>query len=113
MEDVYRSYYTKSDSIVSYMVQKLSVSEGMTVFEPCAGDGVFIDRLKDIEISIDAYELNPNAVELLKKKYEGNKKRKNHRWRYAHQCNAIFIFKYGGWVRQDNSEPSVWRMDRL
>ena len=69
MEEVYRSYYTKSDSIVSYMLQKLSVSEGMTVFEPCAGDGVFIDRLKDMEfgVSIDAYELNPEAVETLKK----------------------------------------------
>ena len=44
MEAVYRSYYTKSDPIVSYMLQKLSVSEGMTVFEPCAGDGVFIDK---------------------------------------------------------------------
>lgn len=75
MEEVYRSYYTKSDSIVNYMLQRLSVGEGMTVFDPCAGDGVFIDGLNNmgVDVSIDAYELNPKAVKLLKMKYEGNK----------------------------------------
>ena len=74
MEEVYRSYYTKSDPIVRYMVQKLSVESGMRVFEPCAGDGVFIDALnsKIPNLSIDIYELNPKAVGLLKKKYKSN-----------------------------------------
>ena len=48
MEEIYRSYYTKSDPIVSYMVQKLSPGDGMMVLEPCAGDGVFIDSLNNI-----------------------------------------------------------------
>ncbi len=71
MEDVYKSYYTKSDPIVRYMIGQLSVQSGMRVFEPCAGDGVFIDALNSIipKLSIDIYELNPKAVELLTKKY--------------------------------------------
>ncbi len=75
MEEVYRSYYTKSDPIVRHMIQKLSVESGMRVFEPCAGDGVFIDALNSRipNLSIDVYELNPRAVELLKEKYESNR----------------------------------------
>lgn len=74
MEEVYRSYYTKSDPIVHYMVEKLSVESGMRVFEPCAGDGVFIDALNSRipNLSIDIYELNPKAIEVLKEKYKSN-----------------------------------------
>lgn len=74
MEEVYRSYYTKSDPIIRYMTQKLSVESGMRIFEPCAGDGVFIDALnsKIPKLSIDIYELNPKAVELLRNKYKSN-----------------------------------------
>lgn len=74
MEEVYRSYYTKSDPIVRYMVQKLSVESGMRVFEPCAGDGVFIDALNSRipNLSIDIYELNPKAAKLLKEKYKSS-----------------------------------------
>jgi adenine-specific DNA-methyltransferase len=71
IQEVYRSYYTKSHSIVNYMVKRLDVQPGMRMLEPCAGDGVFIDAIKNIfsDISIDAYELNPEAVPLLKEKY--------------------------------------------
>lgn len=72
MEEVYRSYYTKSDSIVSYMVQELQVGSGMRIFEPCAGDGVFVDALNSRiqDVLIDIYEINPKALELLREKYE-------------------------------------------
>ena len=73
--DVYRSYYTKSNPIVNYMVKMLSVEPGMRVFEPCAGDGVFIDALnnKIPNLSIDIYELDPGAISILNKKYGANK----------------------------------------
>ncbi len=73
-EKIYRSYYTKSSPIVSYMVQKLSIESGVRVFEPCAGDGVFIDALnsKIPNLSIDIFELNPEAVSLLKEKYKSH-----------------------------------------
>ena len=74
MNDVYRQFYTKSSAIVSYMVMKLSVDCGMKVLEPSAGDGVFIDALHNLtpNISIDAYELNPETVELLRAKYKSS-----------------------------------------
>lgn len=69
---VYQPYYTRSASIVRYMVEKLSVSDGLKVLEPCAGDGIFVDALNDKVpgLSIDAYEIDPQAAALLKTKYE-------------------------------------------
>ena len=63
MEAVYKSYYTKSDHIVDYMVNKLCVNKGSIILEPCAGDGAFIDAIMNLnpKVQIDAYELNPSA----------------------------------------------------
>jgi len=46
----------------------------MRVLEPCAGDGVFVDALNSMipRLSIDIYELNPEAIQLLRKKYGSN-----------------------------------------
>lgn len=74
MNKTYQSYYTKSDPILSYMVNKLNIKSGDAIFEPCGGDGVFIDKILDLSIESDItiYELNPNAIETLKKKYSSN-----------------------------------------
>jgi adenine-specific DNA-methyltransferase len=74
MQEIYQAYYTKSHPLVHYMMNMLSVEPGMRVLEPCAGDGVFIDALqrKMPDIILDAYELNPEAVSLLKEKYGRN-----------------------------------------
>ena len=74
MESVYRSYYTKSDPLVSYMISQLDLQPGCTVAEPCAGDGVFVDAVlcEMPDAKIDAYELNPEAVSNLRNKYSGN-----------------------------------------
>src|SRR5438105_9006343 len=75
MEEVYRSYYTNSDPIVSYMVKMLAAKPDMHVFEPCAGEGVFIDALlrKIPHLSLDGYELNPQAFSSLRRKYVTSK----------------------------------------
>ncbi|MHB8596210.1 MAG: Eco57I restriction-modification methylase domain-containing protein [Ktedonobacteraceae bacterium] len=75
MQAVYKSYYTKSDALVNYMVDMLSLKPGMRIFEPCAGDGVFIDAItkKTSDTCIDAIELNPDAFSFLKKKYAQSK----------------------------------------
>lgn len=53
------------------MVRKLSVTDRSFILEPCAGDGVFIDAVLNMEPNskIDGYELNPSAYKILKEKY--------------------------------------------
>ena len=72
VEKIYQAYYTKSDSIVTYMMKMLAVRGEMKILEPCAGDGILVDALlKEPPTSIDAFELNPQAAEILKQKYVG------------------------------------------
>lgn len=68
---IFQAYYTKSEPIVDYMVNLLNLKGNETIFEPCAGDGVFIDPIleKYQDIRIDAYELNELAYEKLNQKY--------------------------------------------
>ncbi len=69
---IFQAYYTKSEPIVSYMVDLLDLNGTETIFEPCAGDGVFIDPILDKyqNIKIDVFELNENACNSLKSKYQ-------------------------------------------
>ena len=71
MRDIFKSYYTKSDPIVKYMIKQLSLTNGVSILEPCAGDGVFVDALLNMttDLSVDIYELNPDAIRTLKEKY--------------------------------------------
>jgi hypothetical protein len=57
------------------MMKMLSIEKGMRVLEPCAGDGVFVDALSidELNLSVDIYELNEDAVVVLNRKYGGNK----------------------------------------
>ncbi len=75
LQALYQPFYTKSDALVNYMLEMLSVKSGMRIFEPSAGDGVFIDALinKVPDISLEACELNPEAATFLKKRYSNNK----------------------------------------
>ena len=68
---IFQAYYTKSEPIVSYMVDLLNLSGTETIFEPCAGDGVFLDSILDKykTAKIDAFELNISAYNKLKNKY--------------------------------------------
>jgi len=72
MNRIYQPYYTKSKSIVKYMIEMLDVRNGMRVLEPCAGDGVFVDALnsKIPNLSIDIFEIDPSAIKILKEKYK-------------------------------------------
>lgn len=71
MNKVYQSYYTKNNYITSYMVKMLSLSDNDRVFEPCGGDGAFIDELlkSDVNTNILTYDLDPVAISKLKEKY--------------------------------------------
>jgi len=71
--DEFQAFYTNCDHIVSYMVGLLDCTANMSVLEPCAGEGIFIDKLLNEAILVDitAYELNEISVEKLKSKYLG------------------------------------------
>jgi hypothetical protein len=68
MATLYQQYYTKSNEIVTYMINKLGVKPNSSVLEPCAGDGVFIEALlqNGENITIDAFELDPEEAKKLK-----------------------------------------------
>ena len=70
-KDIYQAYYTKSDPIVSYMVSRLSLKETDRIFEPCGGDGVFIDYIlkSNPKANIDIYELNTQSFTKLTGKF--------------------------------------------
>lgn len=67
----YQAYYTKSAPILSYMTKMLHFEENDNVLEPCGGDGVFVDKILEIQpnIKINVFELNPNAIDELRVKY--------------------------------------------
>ncbi|RNC92231.1 MAG: SAM-dependent methyltransferase [Allomuricauda sp.] len=68
---IFQAYYTKSEPIVTYMVDLLELKGSEFIFEPCAGDGVFLDPILDKhqEVKVDAFELNPVAYNKIKNKY--------------------------------------------
>ena len=69
--DVYRSFYTSDNQLVSYMVQLLDPQSGDSCLEPSAGNGCFIDGLLATgkKLNIRAIDLSENAVSTLKTKY--------------------------------------------
>ncbi len=67
----YQAFYTKSTPIVDYMVDKLLLKPTDKIFEPCGGDGVFIEAILDANVfaNIDICELNPASIAVLQSKF--------------------------------------------
>ena len=67
----YQAFYTKSTPIVDYMVSRLSLKPSDKIFEPCGGDGVFVEAiLNENEFAhIDICELNSKSIEVLNEKF--------------------------------------------
>ncbi|MEE1085205.1 MAG: N-6 DNA methylase [Paludibacteraceae bacterium] len=72
---IYQAHYTKSDPILNYMTGILDFKPQDSIFEPCGGDGVFVDKIleKSPLSKICIYELNPTAVDVLRSKYKHSK----------------------------------------
>lgn len=68
------SFYTESDPILTYMVNRLSIQKDDYILEPCAGDGIFIEKILSLydKLRIDALDLNPEAISGLKNKFNNN-----------------------------------------
>lgn len=71
------SFYTESDPILTYMVKKLGVENNDLILEPCAGDGVFIEKIFEMhtnkDFQIEAMDLNTEAVRNLEDKFDNEK----------------------------------------
>jgi len=67
----YQAYYTKSTPIVDYMINMLCLKTSDSIFEPCGGDGVFIQSIieKNPLALIDVCELNMDSIALLQNKF--------------------------------------------
>lgn len=67
----YQAFYTKSTPIVDYMVDKLLLKPTDKIFEPCGGDGVFVEAILDADefANIDICELNPASIAVLQSKF--------------------------------------------
>lgn len=74
MKDTLCSYYTNSDEITSYMVNRLGISSNDIILEPSAGEGIFIDEIikAEIPVQIDALDINKRAISILERKYQGS-----------------------------------------
>lgn len=68
----YASYYTESKEILGYMLERLRPEAGSKVLEPSAGNGAFLAALLEFQqnLEIDAVDLNPVAVQELKKSFD-------------------------------------------
>lgn len=68
MGTVFQQYYTKSNEIIGYMMNNLSLKSNSSVLEPCAGDGVFVNALLETgkNITIDVFELDKKEAKKLK-----------------------------------------------
>ena len=73
-KNLFCSYYTKCDYITNYMVNRLNLKNNNYIFEPSAGDGVFIDKILDekVKSKIIAYDLDKTAINKLRNKYGEN-----------------------------------------
>jgi tRNA1(Val) A37 N6-methylase TrmN6 len=71
MATIYQQYYTKSNEIIIYMLNKLAIKPDSLILEPCAGDGVFIEAMleKEKNIRIDAFELDVKEINKLQTKF--------------------------------------------
>lgn len=74
MGTIYQSYYTNDLDITDFMVKNLNLENGDHIFEPCGGEGAFIDALlrTGASLKIDTCDVNPYAVKELKRKFGKN-----------------------------------------
>ena len=74
----YCAFYTESEPILEYMVAKLGSLEGTSIFEPCAGDGAFVEKILEknpsTQLSLLAFDLNTEAINNLDLRFSDDKR---------------------------------------
>lgn len=71
MKDIYKSYYTKSPNIATYMASMIQPNKNDLILEPCGGDGMLIDALLSLDstFNIDTCEIDEQALKIMQEKY--------------------------------------------
>lgn len=71
-QNEFQAFYTHCNYITGYMVSLLGCSDDMSIMEPCAGDGAFIDEILNsgYKVHISAFEINNESALNLTKKYQ-------------------------------------------
>ena len=110
---IYQPYYTKSESIVNYMISLLKLSGSEKILEPCAGDGVFLDPIiKNFSnVQIDAFELNENSYSKLLVKYSNRENIKVKKTDTLTDVDLQFLCSMGGGYDAVIANPpyGAWR----
>jgi adenine-specific DNA-methyltransferase len=70
-KDKYRAFFTDEKNLSSYMVSLLSLQPEDAILEPASGRGDLIDAVLHHEsrVSVTAYEIQPDYVDILEKKF--------------------------------------------
>lgn len=108
MKNIYCAYYTNSDAITTYMTEKLKLQEGNRVLEPSAGEGIFIESIlaKNKDVEIEALDMNADAVEILKEKFDNNVNIKNIRVADTLLDSQLDLYNlYGGYYDRIIGNP--------
>lgn len=64
---VFQPFYTNAQPIRKLMLDLLGGVEGMTVLEPCAGQGAFLEGLQGTPALVDAVDIDERHITLLKR----------------------------------------------
>ena len=72
----FQSYYTENKYISEFMSLELDLSDDDILLEPAAGKGDLIDAVLDVNqtIRIQAFDIDPLAIQTLSEKYGANER---------------------------------------
>ncbi len=74
VRQLFASYYTQSDPILSYMVNRLDITPNDNILEPCAGEGAIVSKIIDSyparNYQIEALDIDARAVEKLRECFQ-------------------------------------------
>ncbi len=94
----YQAFYTKSTPIVDYMISCLRLKHTDKIFEPCGGDGVFIEAIlaENENAQIDVCELNSIAYQTLQNKFSHYSNIQVRQCDTLLDSDLIFLSGFGG-----------------
>jgi adenine-specific DNA-methyltransferase len=74
-QDKIQAFHTSCKHIRNYMIGLLDCKDGMSVLEPCAGEGAFIDDIirRKYNVNISAFDISDQSISILQEKYINEK----------------------------------------